>query len=119
MAHFTKMKSMARTDEDHKKQEEKMRDLMDTSHDGLDYPPGCCICLTDAELEKLGIDDMPEAGDTCHMCVIARVTGVADGKMGKRIELQIESMALENEDEENEEMTDEDRADSRYGKDAA
>ena len=115
--HFTKMVSLHRTEEDKKKHEEKMKDLIDAKPDGLEYPPGCCICLTDEVLEKLGIDgeDMPDHGDTVHLCIMARVSGINQDKMGRRIELQIESIAMENEDDENEAMSSEARAKGRYG----
>lgn len=119
MAHFTKMVPLHRTDDDKKKQEDRLKDMIEAKPDGLEYPPGCCMCLTDEVLEKLGIEDMPDTGDTIHICLMARVTGVSDDRMGKRIELQIEQMAVEDEDEENEEMSSEKRASKRYGKEAA
>lgn len=72
------------------------------------YPYGLCISLTEKELEKLGLD--PKAavsGGMVHLHAIARITATSnnttqDGKEHHRIELQIEQMAVESEDEENE-----------------
>lgn len=65
-----------------------------------EYPYGLCIALTEAELEKLGLDDSCDIGDTIHFIAMARVTGVSKREDGCRIELQIEQMDAENEDEE-------------------
>jgi hypothetical protein len=114
-SHFSKMVSLHRTEEDKKKHEEKMKDLIDAKPDGLEYPPGCCICLTDEVLEKLGIEEMPDIGDEIHLCITGKVTGVSSDKMGRRIELQCTEMQTEGGDED-EAKSPEDRAEGRYGK---
>ena len=68
-----------------------------------DYPYGLRICLTTAELAKLGFDeaDMPEYGDMLHFVAMACVTfaNTSHGENGRdrRVELQITHMSLENE----------------------
>ena len=69
-----------------------------------DYPYGLRISLHEDELEKLGLDDSAEAGDTLHFMALATVKSVSkndfNGKKSCCIELQIEKLAVENEDEE-------------------
>lgn len=69
-----------------------------------DYPYGLTISLTEKELEKLDLDDDVEAGDTLHFMAMATVKSVSkndyNGEKSCRIELQIEKMAVENEDTE-------------------
>jgi hypothetical protein len=115
MPHFSKMVSLHRTEEDKKKQEDRMKEMFETKPDGLEYPPGCCICLTDEVLEKLGIEDMPDMGDSVHLCITGKVTGVSSDKMGRRIELQCTEMQA-GDGSEKESMSSEDRAEGRYGK---
>jgi hypothetical protein len=74
-----------------------------------DYPYGLKITLTHAELEKLGCD----IDDACidgifHLHGLARITALnkdkdAYGKETCRVEAQIESLSIEDEDDENEE----------------
>ncbi len=64
-----------------------------------DYPYGLRICLTDDEIEKLGIDPTDATvGGTFMLQGLARVTSVScnDGPDGKcyRIEAQIEDMGI-------------------------
>jgi hypothetical protein len=117
MAHFTKMVPLVRTQADRDAERERLKDMFSPSDDALEYPPGCCLCLTDEVLKKLDLDEMPELGDTIHLCLMAKVTEASDGKMGRRIELQVTDLACENEDAENESMSSEERAKSRYGAD--
>lgn len=42
-----------------------------------DYPYGLSICLTQDELEKLGLDDDVEVGDMLHIHAMAKVTSVS------------------------------------------
>ena len=64
-----------------------------------DYPFGARLCLTTAELQKLGID-IKEAnvGDYFHINALACVTSISstDGPDGQcdRLEAQIEKMAV-------------------------
>lgn len=73
-----------------------------------DYPYGLRICLTEKEFEKLKLDpSAAEVGGMVHLHAMARITSVSssEGEMGHccRVELQIENLAIESEDEENEE----------------
>ena len=73
-----------------------------------DYPWGLRITLTDQEFAKLGLDPADASvGEVFHFFALARVTciSVNDGPDGKccRLEAQIEDLAVESEDEENEE----------------
>lgn len=76
------------------------------------YPYGLSICLTSKELEKLDLDPSDAfVGGTIHLHAMARITSVSmsdreanewsKGGPEHRIEFQIESMAIESEDEEN------------------
>jgi hypothetical protein len=74
-----------------------------------EFPWGLRISLGDTELKKLGVtlDDLP-VGAIVHVHALARVTSAGmetrqDGSTPCRAELQIEQMALESEDAENEE----------------
>jgi hypothetical protein len=40
------------------------------------YPWGVCLSLEKAELDKLGITELPGIGDEFHMTIIAKVTSV-------------------------------------------
>ena len=75
------------------------------------YPWGLRISLTQSEIEKLGLDeDDVEAGSCVHLKAFARVTNVSsesmrDSRTGEvrnvsRVELQIEKIAVEDEDDE-------------------
>lgn len=97
------MKSMELGDED------KLDTLMPIAMpDKPDYPYGLRICLTEKEFEKLGLDHADaEVGGMCHGHFMARITSVSasEGDGGKtcRVEMQIEDLAIESEDEENDE----------------
>ena len=66
-----------------------------------DYPFGLRICLTQEDLDKLGLDADCEVGDLLDMRCFATVTSVSknevNGKPSCRVELQIEKIAVENE----------------------
>lgn len=73
------------------------------------YPCGLRICLTEKEMAKLNLDPSEAfVGGIIHIFALARITSVSqnetEGGECSRIEAQIESMAIESEDEENEEM---------------
>ncbi len=77
--------------------------------DKPDFPYGLRISLTDKEFEKLGIDEQSaEVGGTVHLHAMARITSVNHtqndgGDKCCRVELQIESLAIDSfEDEEDE-----------------
>ncbi len=100
MASFRMMKSMELSDDD------KLDAVLPIPMVRPDFPPGLRICLTEKELDKLGIaHDEAEVGAIFHGHFMARVTSVSqnEGDMGKscRIEAQIEDLAIESEDAEN------------------
>lgn len=74
-----------------------------------EYPYGLRICLTNAELEKLGIDGAEAGiGSFFHLHGMARITSVSCEDRGDgpcyRIEAQIEYMSVESEEAENEDV---------------
>ncbi|MBB3453890.1 hypothetical protein FHT86_002146 [Rhizobium sp. BK313] len=76
--------------------------------DKPDYPYGLRICLCSDELDKLNLDPSDAfVGGIIHGHFLGRITSVSasDGEYGSscRVEIQIESMSIESEDEENEE----------------
>lgn len=79
--------------------------------DKPDYPFGLRITLCDPELEKLGVDESEATvGGIIHGHFLGRITSVSrnDGPHDKntRIEIQIESLAVEDEDSENQQEDD-------------
>ncbi len=68
-----------------------------------EYPYGLCLRLTEHELEKLGLPDTCNIGDTLHFVAMAKVTSVSKREDGCSVELQITDMSAENEDEEGQE----------------
>jgi hypothetical protein len=78
--------------------------------DRPDYPCGLKICLTERELEKLGLAADCEDGDVIDLRAFAVVTSVSSekryGKHTARVELQIERLAIENENTESMEADD-------------
>lgn len=93
------MTDMRRTPEE--KVEAMTPSLMD---DVAEYPPGLSICLDQACLDKLNLDDDVEIGDMIHCWVMAKVSSVSKRSEGGepqcRIELQITHMGVEDEDKE-------------------
>lgn len=69
--------------------------------DKPDYPYGLRICLTHAELQKLGLEADCEVGDYLDLRAFATVTSVTktEGSDGPccRVEMQIEKLAVEDE----------------------
>lgn len=65
------------------------------------YPYGLRICLTEDELEKLGLEADCEIGDVIDLRAFAVVTCVSQNETdnGKcaRVELQIQKLSIENE----------------------
>lgn len=68
-----------------------------------DYPYNLRFCLTDKELRKLELPDDCEVGDTLDMRIMAEVTSVSKDGEHCRIELQGQKIALEDENQEDEE----------------
>ena len=121
MRNVGKFVDMANTPEEMKKDTDSVASAIASDpYKGPKYPWGLAIRLTEQELKKLDLDDDPEIGDTIHLFALVRVTSVSsnerDGEPNSKcIELQITHLALEDEDEENE-MSTEDRAAKRYSK---
>ena len=76
---------------------------MPTVGDAPEYPFGLRICLSEAEMEKLGLDVADASvGDLVDMRCFAVITSVsqnqkADGTNCARVELQIQKLAVESE----------------------
>lgn len=97
------MKSMELDDED------KLDTLMPIPMPNKpDYPYGLKICVTHKELRKLDVDPIEAVvGGIVHGHFMARITSVSaddseHGGESSRVEMQIEDLALESEDGENE-----------------
>jgi hypothetical protein len=72
--------------------------------DKPDFPFGLRICLTEKELEKLGLDHTEaEVGGMVHGHFMANITSVSaeqrDGNDTCRVELQIQALSIEAEEE--------------------
>lgn len=98
---FSKMVSMERTPA------EKVEEVMEMASPVMsvpDYPYGLTISLEEDDLEKLDLEDDCEVGDMIDLRAFARVTSVSKRQVGGkdccRVELQIEQLAVENEDDE-------------------
>ena len=72
------------------------------SSSGPDYPWGLSITLDSAALKKLGVEELPDAGEECMIHATGKVVTVsetANEKGGeRRIEVQITKLALVCED---------------------
>ena len=68
------------------------------SNSGPDYPWGLSITLDSAALKKLGIDELPDAGEECMIHAIGKVTRVSETASEKHdersIEIQITALTL-------------------------
>ena len=92
---WSKLVDLALTDE------EKLDSVMPMPMAMPEYPCGTKICLTGPELDKLDLEEMPDVGDYIDMRIFATVTAVSDsGNGNRRVELQIEKIAVENENDE-------------------
>ena len=95
MAGWSKFIDLGMTDD------EKLDSIMPMPAEVPEYPYGCRICLCGPELEKLDVDEMPDVGDYVDLRAFARVTSVSDsGNGNRRVELQIEKLAIEDENDE-------------------
>jgi hypothetical protein len=81
--------------------EDQLDAILPLGGDKPQYPFGCRICLTDAELKKMGLDT-PDVGDMLHAQIMAKVTSASSHETaGSRVELQIVLMkVLGDEDDE-------------------
>lgn len=65
---------------------------------GPDYPWGISLTLEDASLKKLGIEELPEAGEKCMIHAVGKVTRVSksanEKKTDRSIDVQITKLAL-------------------------
>lgn len=105
------MISVERTDDE--KAAERARDMFPAVISEMpDVPPGLCICLTETELAKLGLEADCDVGDMIHLFAMAKVTSVSATDTGSgtrcRIELAITDLAVEDEDDEEEPDEDDD-----------
>lgn len=93
----------------------------DLNENAENYPPGLRIYLTEAELEKTGLD-MPKVGQMVHIMAMTKVcsTHASDGAAGpgSGVCLQITHMKAEIEDTEDEPEVEDKRtpAEKIYGK---
>lgn len=104
------------------------QDERDTSHPMMlgmgksDEPCYSCASFTldDAALEKLELDgNGAERGDTIHLSVLAKITGVTDMEYGKCFYLQMTHVGVNGEEqsESSDVKSDESRAKGRYSSD--
>lgn len=112
MVFFPKMVDMANTPKEAKEDQPQPKT---GEYKGPKYPYGLAITLSDDQLEKLDLDDDCEVGDELNVFASARVTSKSettdsDGKKCCRIELQIEQLALDDNDDDDKE----DKASKRY-----
>ena len=107
--HFDKMVDMRRSPEDRARQGLPIL--------GDDRNHGMCITLCGEELDKLDRDTDVEPGTVLHFCCmgIVRDTAASTEEHGNRMVIEIVHMAVENENEEEGEIGEDDRAESRYG----
>jgi hypothetical protein len=99
---FRHMVDMTRTDEE--KMQARYPEM--PSLEVPDVHPGLCLCLNEADLERLDLEDNAEVGDLLHMHCIAKVTSVNKSDTGDgckvRVEMSVIFMTIEDEDAENE-----------------
>lgn len=79
--------------------EEKLDTMMPMPMQRPDYPCGLKICLTGKELEKLGLAADCDCGDYLDIRAFACVASVTKNGDDCRVELQIEKMAIEEDEE--------------------
>jgi hypothetical protein len=69
----------------------------DPAPSGPDVPYGLCLCLTERELEKLGVSDEVEVGDILHLMLMIQATAVHKTEGGVRVECAAIAGCAENE----------------------
>jgi len=88
------------------------------------YPYGCCLCLTQEDLETLGFEELPPAGSTFKIEAIGVVTSAstedpdADGDVDSaHVRVQITHLAMEQDSDKNRETARKAKAAKLYGGD--
>lgn len=70
----------------------------DIAYDPPEYPWGLSVELNDDALDKLGITDLPDVGDTmtltARVCVTTVSSNATESGESRRMSLQIEALAL-------------------------
>lgn len=56
---------------------------------GPDYPWGMEITLDSVALDKLGIDELPDAGELCQIMAVGKVTRVSSSASDKKTERSV------------------------------
>lgn len=82
-----------------KAEKKEANGLVMPKSEGPDYPYGLRIHLNQEDLQKIGMNDMPEAGNEVHLHAKARVSSVSSdqrdgGKEERRMELQITHLGI-------------------------
>ena len=81
-----------------------------------EYPWGLKLRLENAEIEKLGITELPAVGSEYHIVAVGRVDSVSqayrDSEESTCVEIQITSLSLVNEAEEDSDDLSEEQAET-------
>lgn len=90
---------MALVDLKRTKSEKKSEKAITAPGGGEDYPYGTRLRLGDEELDKMGIDELPQVGDGTHIHGHGHVTSVSEdhhegGKKRRHVEIQIKHLQL-------------------------
>ena len=102
-----KMHMQKMTDMKFTKAEKKSRyDVPVMSGNGEQYPWGLSITLDAQALKKLGISELPDAGDECEIMATGKVTRVSqsasDDETTRSVEIQITHLSLVSQDTDDE-----------------
>lgn len=102
MTGFKNMVDMTRSDAE--KAEERLENMYPPVLSEMpDIPPGLCICLTEVELEKLGIETEDcDVGDMIHVSGMCKLTSknIMDTGAGVRMRFEMGFVFMAAEDEE-------------------
>jgi len=131
MDHIPGMVDLAYTDEEKAEKAKKWGAVSEDGeapvYSGPSYPYGLTLCLTERELDLGGLDaEDISVGDLVHIHLFAKVTSVSadqdssdDGKVSRRVELQVTHLSAEDEAQEDDEEEDRDESpsvlDKMYG----
>lgn len=95
---------MKMTDMKMTKREKKRMFGSPVETNGSDYPWGLTLNLDAAALKKLGVEDLPEAGEECIIHATGKVTRVSESANEKEsdhsVDIQITKLALVCEEDE-------------------